>query len=125
LQTKGHAAPLVQKPFAPHDSGIVPVQRVLPGEHSPVHVPALQTNGHAVSIPQVPDVQVCVLVPEHCAAPSVQATVVQAPSEHRTVQAAALLQVAVESHVRGTFPRHSTLVGTHSPVQVPVAWLHA
>jgi hypothetical protein len=80
MQTFAQAALLCHWPVASQVCGTFPLQRVCPGGQTPMHVPTLQTNWHAVPFAHCPDVlQVCGVVPLHCLAPGMQTPQMPAP----------------------------------------------
>jgi hypothetical protein len=69
---KGHAAPFCQVPAAVHVCGVTPslAHCVEAGVHTPVQLPALQTNEQALPLCQEPLASHdCGVRPEHCVAP--------------------------------------------------------
>ena len=66
-QTNGHGAPLLlQTPDASQSSTWLPLHRVEPGAHVPLHAPSLQMYAHDAMSCQAPvPLQACRLFPLH------------------------------------------------------------
>jgi hypothetical protein len=73
-----------QFPLASQVSLTLPLQRALPGVHTPRQLPLLQTNWHAAALTHCPlRSQVCGMLPLHWVAPSRQTPQTPSP-RHNT-----------------------------------------
>ena len=105
----------VAVPVVPHEAH----GSVVPGEHIPVHWPALHMYGHALPFCQAPvESQRCGVVPEHCVALG-EHIPVQAPAVHRYGQEPVVCQVPPEVQVCVEVPEHCLLPGVHAPAHTP------
>ena len=104
----------------------VPLQRLLPGRHSPVHAPSPeQTKAQICPGSQVPaGLQVSGVRPLQRLAPGRQLPPHE-PLEHTLVQGVPATHWPPSSQVSGVSPpapAHRRLPGRHSPAQAPWPW---